>query len=91
MATFRVGQRVRIVITDPASHGYCFNGAETVISGPRESCAFSRNPYWPTAATDAAGIVGVYEDRLVPLVDGYAEKFIATVKLWGPLKEREVA
>jgi hypothetical protein len=89
MAMFRVGQRVRIV--------------DAMVMMGREGIITSINPddAWP--GCDCVLYVPTFPDtdncyewsacfyQLAPLTDPLAEKFIETVKLWGPLKEKEAA
>ena len=80
MATFKVGQRVRIVMATRRAD--LFLNKETVITGR------ARHPYeklgYRTEITDRHGEPGVYTEHLAPLTDPAADAFIERVKSWKP-------
>lgn len=88
MATFKIGQRVRIIRA--ANHPQ-LTGAETRIT----SGLFRHFGRWGyrTELTDSIGAPGVREEHLAPLTDPKADEFIERMKKLArepaPVVERE--
>jgi len=86
MATFKVGDKVRLHIPSPGLRGHQHHGKETVIlAGPLQPPAFGT--YYITELNRATGSEGTIESALRPLTNPDAESDKAADAFIGRLKK----
>ncbi len=78
MATFKVGQRVKIIGPLPLGQKH-FEDVETSITGG-PFVSFDGEEAWHTAYSDADHKRGVLAANLAPLTDPKADEFIERIK-----------
>ena len=85
MATFRVGQRVRVRadLRTTKTKDMAALGMETVITGARYTDWLTNRGAYPTALSDSWGEQGIYESALTPLTDPAADAFMERMKKLG--------
>lgn len=85
MATFKVGQRARILFPESVRAYHpedVMHGCETTVTS--EPLSFCGRIYYRTSAAQSVEIGGIWAEYLHPLIDPKADAFLESVKSWKP-------